>query len=215
MSDDAVNMLVAARVKGIKSRFEYSTVFTSSGTFNKPTGVDFVYITMIGGGAGGNGSPTTTEPGPGGGAGGIYIRRCVKITGNVSVTIGAAGTAGTFAAPAGGAGGDTTFGSHITAKGGQPTGGGVYQTVYNGSGVIFYPNGCPAPKHSSASNGSAAYNTSGSGCPGQGGYEGKGGTGATGNGSAGTGYGSGGGGGGYAGNTNGGAGTAGICIVEY
>lgn len=101
-----------------------SQQFTSSGTFNVPSGVSLVKVTMVAGGGGGSSTITAATGGGGGGAGEIVEDLPVPVTpgGTVTVTIGAAGTgaaAGSGSAQAGGDGGDTSFGSAYIVRGGK------------------------------------------------------------------------------------------------
>lgn len=89
-------------------------VFTASGTWTKPVGLEddrmIVVELWAGGGGGGNGGAA----GGGGGGGGGYSRielRAADVPSSVSVTIGAGGGATV-------SGGDTTFGTLATAYGG-------------------------------------------------------------------------------------------------
>jgi hypothetical protein len=80
-----------ASVAGAPNPLHGSEVFTSSGTFNVPTGVTNVKVTVIG--AGGNGGNAVTDcgagDGGGGGAGG-YVISYVGVTagGTATVTVG-------------------------------------------------------------------------------------------------------------------------------
>ena len=103
--------------------------FTSSGTFTKPTASNFSFIkvTARGGGGAGGGGNGSSRPTFGGhqGALGVVIIQAAALGSTETVTIGSGG-AETTAAATGADGGDTTFGSHITARGGM---GGEYSTV--------------------------------------------------------------------------------------
>lgn len=84
--------------------------FTASGTFNVPTGVSLVHVTIIGAGGGAGGQNSTPGQGtPGGGSGGYYIEMPMLVTagGTCAVTIGSKGLGG-VAAP-GSDGGDSSF----------------------------------------------------------------------------------------------------------
>ena len=105
----------------------HSTVITTSGTFQVPSGVKMVSCRLVGGGGGGGGAgniasaslATACYGGPGGGAGMVLESRLVVTPGDtLTVVVGAAGTGGTASAAAvglvgnnGGAGtaGGTTY----------------------------------------------------------------------------------------------------------
>lgn len=95
-------------------------VFTANGTWNKPAGLSYAVIEVVGGGAGGV-SCGADQSGPGGGAGG-YARKIIDaglLGATETVTIGAAG-------PSDNPGGTTSFGVICSATGGTPGGvGGV------------------------------------------------------------------------------------------
>jgi hypothetical protein len=92
--------------------------FTSSGTFTKASGVNYIYVEAIG--AGGSGaSGNYSGDGAQGGGGGAFVSglfRASEVGATETVTIGAGGTSVT--AGSGNNGGATSFGSLLTAKGG-------------------------------------------------------------------------------------------------
>lgn len=103
--------------------------FTSSGTFTKPTASNFSFIkvTARGGGGGGGAGNGSSRPSFGGhqGALGVVIIQAAALSSSETITIGSGGAERTSAGN-GNDGGDTTFGSHITARGGM---GGQYSTT--------------------------------------------------------------------------------------
>jgi hypothetical protein len=91
-------------------------VFTSTGTYTKPSGLKYAIIEGVGGGGGGDSSGSN---GPGGGAGG-YFKKLVlaaSIGTTETATIGGAGVGGTVPT----SGGNTTFGTLLTGNGGGIT----------------------------------------------------------------------------------------------
>jgi hypothetical protein len=135
---------------------------TSGGSWSKPAGVDFIWISACAAGGGGGGGRVTQ--GGNGGAGGAWIYKIpFDVTGISSIThaIGSGGAAGAGAAD-GSAGGSTTItigGRTITLLGGS---GGL-----NGSGteaaggvkptddmlVLYSVDGCDGGVHNGASDG--------------------------------------------------------------
>lgn len=115
-----------------------SDVYTSSGTWSKPSGVTFVQVQLWGAGGGGGSGAIGTSANAGGGGGGagsnIYTFPASTVPNSVTVTIGAGGSGGAAqtagSGAAGSAGGNTTFGSLLTAIGGS----GASVTTYNPGG---------------------------------------------------------------------------------
>ena len=116
------NMLVGATI-------DYQE-FTTSGTWTKPSGCNYVYVEALGGGGSGTlrtGADTTT-----GGAGGegIYkVFNASDITSPVTITIGLGGASKTTSG-SGNSGGNTSFGIYLTAYGGS---GGTDSTSWAGT----------------------------------------------------------------------------------
>lgn len=95
-------------------------VFTSSGTWTKPSSGTLAHVFAWGGGASGARGASSPRAG-GGGGGGAYVERVMllsSLAATVAVTVGAGGTAVASPNFPGIAGGNTTFGSHLTAYGG-------------------------------------------------------------------------------------------------
>ncbi len=117
-------------------------VFTSNGTWTKPTGAAKARIICTGGGGGASGTPGNNEDdiGGGGSAGGTAIKTIdVTAISTVSVTVGGGGSAPTASSGNSGSdGGTSSFGSHCSATGG----GGA--PSYNGnlsSYTVSFPSG--------------------------------------------------------------------------
>ena len=108
--------------------------FTASGTWTKPSGFSpnsLVIIEGWGGGGGGARGASADNCGGGGGGGYTYIeKRLSDLGATETVTIGAGGLGKITANGNGGNGGNSTFGAHLTAYGGQ----GGFQTG-TGNGV--------------------------------------------------------------------------------
>lgn len=115
----------------------FSVTYTSSGTFTKPPGYNWLDVEGFGAGGGGGSGGKAAGGGNayGGGGGGGGARRLATISAALvgateTVTIGAGGTGGaaqatdTTAGNAGTTGGNTTFGTLLTAYGGGPGPGG-------------------------------------------------------------------------------------------
>lgn len=94
--------------------------YLTSGSFTVPAGVTQVEVEVWGGGSGSYASIGTISSG--GGSGGGYARkRITGLTGGqtVSVAVGIGGAAGTTGGMAPTSGGNSSFGSYVTAYGGQ------------------------------------------------------------------------------------------------
>jgi hypothetical protein len=93
---------------------------TSSAIYTPTTGTKAIKVTLVGGGGGGGGcqasATSSTFSGGGGGAGATVIAWITSLASSYSVTIGTGGAGGVGAA-AGSAGGNSVFGS-LTAGGG-------------------------------------------------------------------------------------------------
>jgi len=121
-------------------------VFTSSGTWNRPSGCKTVKVTVVGGG-GGSGAVLTDGVGgqSAGGAGGGAAIKYIDVTGtsSASVTVGVGGARGVTnlgaAGRGGGTGGTSSFGSFCSASGGVggdgSTGGGNTPRVTREGGM--------------------------------------------------------------------------------
>lgn len=138
------------------------SVFTSSGTWNRPGSVRKVFIRMVGGGGGGGGAGAGTSGGGGGGAG-AYLEALVDVQGltSLSITVGGGGGGGPDGNP-GGAGGTTSVtgtGVSLSCPGG---GGGSVET---GTGNLRAAPGAGAAP-GSASGSAVLYHVTVGGSPG-------------------------------------------------
>lgn len=210
-------------------------IFTSSGTWTKPTGTQYIRTRMIGGGGGGGGAlgiNPGTRAGGGGGSGRYresYVMDPTALNSSHSITVGAAGTGGAAGDNDGTNGGQSAFGValedayHYAGGGlggarGTSANGGTPQGSGSGVGVTqlfsWGVNGGRGIESPTTSNNTVLGGFGGSGKFGGGGVPGAG---TTGNGTDAVGYGGGGAGGHAVDNTSpfsGGDGSPGILIVE-
>jgi hypothetical protein len=120
------------------------TTFTTSGTWNRPTGKSIAHVTVIGagggGGSGGRSNTTSFRTGGGAGAGGgcsIHDFYITELPTTVTVTIGAGGSGGTGVTTNttvgnnGSPGGLTSFGTLLRAGGGSGGRGGTIDGTPN------------------------------------------------------------------------------------
>lgn len=111
--------------------------FNASGTWTKPSGCTWVYVEAIGAGAGAENEPTDTYAyGGGGGAYADKLFLASSLGATETVTVGAGGAGGASGSNTFGSdGGDSTFGAHLTAKGGKAFKTSPAQTCESGDGI--------------------------------------------------------------------------------
>lgn len=124
-----------AQASGTPKQIQGELIFTSSGDFTAPTGVNVIDIFLVGGGGGGSYAGEKLLVGGGGG----YTKtvKGVSVTpgSKYPIVVGAGGAGGTTSGTVGGAGGNTTMiidGINYKASGGY--GGGNYTVANTGNG---------------------------------------------------------------------------------
>jgi len=145
----------------------YEERFTASGTWTVPSGVNNVWVTMIGGGGGGAGGGSYW--GFAGGQGAVLNQQlAVTPAASVSYTIGAGGAAG-GATSGGESGSSTSFGA-LSAAGGYGGAPGAFPNsdVTRSFQAMATPiNGAPVTGVNNASGNAATANTGGGGSSGK------------------------------------------------
>lgn len=212
MFDDGAGLRALSMLPSDLSRAGRTQVFTASGTFVVPDGINCCHVRTIGGGGGGGSSPAVANNlGGGGGSSGGYAEKWCEVAPGQSIaaTVGGAGPAG-IGGNSGGNGGTSSFGAFCSATGG---GGGNWNGNTNaiggvgaGGDVNLYGSG----GQQGTKDGTAPIGGGGGNPPFGGGAT----SASYAAGYAAQGYGAGGGGGGGTGN-NGGAGAPGLVIVEW
>ena len=178
---DINSVLIATSQAAGGGSFLLTQTFTSSGTWTRPTGVDYVTVVLGSGGQGGggggltvtNGTSAAVFGGAGGKSGGWVMLRDIALGTATSVSVGvgaggAGGTANTFskasgstttgtASPTTGAdGGASTFGSYVSIPGGNVGGAITYAFLSLGGGTAAQVDGGNGAVAGTAKNGLAS-----------------------------------------------------------
>jgi len=160
-----INSVLVGTSEAATGSFLITETFTSSGTWTRPTGVDYVAVLAVGAGGGGASGDArldnevagfTTSGGGKGGAGAFVIVRDLYVGDQttVSVGVGSGGAGGTAVTASkasgvttqpinasgatGATGGNSTFGSYLTAGGGEVGGAGGADGAGGTATSVFY-----------------------------------------------------------------------------
>ena len=129
LEDVTPNFVAGDDISSLEAGLQSMQVFTSTGTYTKPSGINRIKVTVVGGGGGGGNNSSNSSSGDiasGGGAGGAAIKIIdASSISTETVTIGAGGGGATSGGAQGSAGGTSSFGSHCSATGGTGGKGGT------------------------------------------------------------------------------------------
>jgi hypothetical protein len=125
-SGTAVTLHASATSSGFDSGLASVQVFTSSGTWNRPSGITKVVMEIQGGGGAGSRSDSTDNQRHGG-AGGGYAKKFLNVSSisTSTITVGAGGAATSSNDTAGGNGGNSIWADGTNTITGNGGGGGV------------------------------------------------------------------------------------------
>jgi uncharacterized membrane protein len=130
LTSNGASALPTFQTAGGGGRLLSVRVFTSSGTWTKPTGCTQAFSICVGGGQGGSSTYSSSNSGNGG-AGGTACEKLVTSPGSTeTVTIGAGGGGGNNGG--GNPGGDSSFGTWCVAPGGGSSTTAVGDLVFSG-----------------------------------------------------------------------------------